>query len=251
MITLTQQIIDEIMHHTEVAFPNEVAGVIVQEGKRMHYFPLRNVSETPTEASKPDPDDFIKAAQHGTIIAYVHSHTGDGATTLPSIADRAECNSMGYAYVITSWPEGDLRILMPEKLPLVGRPWCLGFEDCWSLVMAFHAEYGIKLHNYCVDREWWKEGGNLYDDNWEQEGFVLVRRPPRYGDMIMMCLQSEVTNHAGLFLGGNQFLHHYSNRLSKVDPYGGYFRDHTTRIVRHKDLPEDIEVLEELKVWSK
>uniref|UniRef100_A0A6M5CAZ2 Tail assembly protein n=1 Tax=Vibrio phage Vc1 TaxID=1480731 RepID=A0A6M5CAZ2_9CAUD len=84
--------------------------------------------------------------------------------------------------------------------------------------MAFHKEYGIELNNYSVPCEWWKDGTErIYDDNWQREGFIEVNREPIYGDMCMFQLQAPVTNHAGIYLGNNELLHHMSGKLSRKD----------------------------------
>ncbi len=58
----------------------------------------------------------------------------------------------------------------------------------------------------------------------------------REGDMILMRLQSQVTNHAAIYLGDNIILHHAFGNLSARVPYGKYYRDRTVRVVRRKEL---------------
>ncbi|QGF21242.1 tail assembly protein [Citrobacter phage HCF1] len=141
-------------------------------------------------------------------------------------------------------PEGDLRIVQPERLPLIGRPGHLGIKIAG---LAFHKEHGIELNNYSVPYEWWKDGKeNIYDDNWQREGFIEVNRDPIYGDMCMFRLQSVVTNHAGIYLGDNQLLHHMSGKLSRKDIFSGWYQDHIVRVVRHKDLPEELKIMQNL-----
>lgn len=232
----------EIMRHTQEGFPFEICGVVTQKSRVQKYHRITNVHSDPQNHFEMDASEYAQALDIGELIAVVHSHPGDGCTTLPSVADSAQCNEMGVAWVITSWPEGDMRIVQPESLPLIGRPWSLGYQDCWSLVMAFHKEHGIELNNYSVPYEWWKDGKeNIYDDNWQREGFIEVNRDPIYGDMCMFRLQSVVTNHAGIYLGDNQLLHHMSGKLSRKDIFSGWYQDHVVRIVRHKDLPEVLE----------
>lgn len=52
-----------------------------------------------------------------------------------------------------------------------------------------------------------------------------------------MQVSAPVVNHAGILLEGNQLLHHLYGQLSCTAPYGGYLRERTIKIVRHKDLP--------------
>lgn len=102
----------------------------------------------------------------------------------------------------------------------------------------YRQEHGIALNNWSVNYEWWLDGKeNRYDDNWQAEGFVQVDPAEmREGDMIMMRIQSAVTNHAAIYLGGNLMLHHNSGNLSTRVPYGDYWRNRTVRVVRRKEL---------------
>ncbi|WP_043946890.1 NlpC/P60 family protein, partial [Ralstonia solanacearum] len=41
------------------------------------------------------------------------------------------------------------------------------------------------------------------------------------GDVILMQVRAPVPNHAAVYLGGVQMLHHLHGRLSSRDVYGG------------------------------
>ncbi|MBI0320618.1 C40 family peptidase [Streptomyces javensis] len=41
-------------------------------------------------------------------------------------------------------------------------------------------------------------------------------------------------NHAGIYLGDGQMLHHLYGRLSEAAPYGGMWSERTRYIVRHE-----------------
>ncbi len=169
----------------------------------------------------------------------VHSHP-DVPQLIPSEMDRVQCDYSGVEWGIMSWPDGDFCTISPRgERELVGRQWVLGYADCWSLIMDYYRqEHGITLNNWSVDYEWWHDGKeSRYDDNWQAEGFVQVDPAEmRQGDMIMMRLQSPVTNHAAIYLGDNLMLHHNSGNLSTRVPYGDYWRKRTVRIVRRKEL---------------
>lgn len=232
----------EIFRHANEVYPQECCGVVTQKGMAQKYHRITNVSKTPEQSFILDAMEFMEISDNENVVYVVHSHTGDGATTRPSAADICSCNECELPYVIVSIPEGDLRIIQPEKMPLTGRPWGLGSFDCWGLVMEFHKLHGVKLNDYRVDYQWWTNEhlDNIYDDNWELEGFELVRGDDiPVGSMIMMQIQSEKTNHAAIYIGDNKILHHLYGKMSKVDLYGDYYRERTVRIVRHKDLPED------------
>lgn len=234
----------EIMRHAEEEFPRECCGVVTQKGRVQKYHRIDNIHKEPEKHFEMDHEQYadVLDLEGHTIISIVHSHTGDGATTIPSAHDTCICNEMEVMWTIVSWPEGDMRFVQPEQLPLIGRPWALGSFDCWGLVMAWHKEHGVTLNDFRKPYEWWKPecGENLYHDNYIREGFVEIadQSNPQYGDMVIMQIGQgiEVWNHAGIYVGDNQILHHAFGKLSRRDIYSGWYQDHTKLIVRHKDL---------------
>lgn len=236
-----------IFQHAQDVCPNECAGLITQKSRVQKYHRLDNVSDNPDEHCEPDPAQYgevlLWCEENGAdVISFVHSHTGDGATTLPSAHDTCMCNEFEIPFVIVSLPEGDMRIVEPKSMPLIGRPWSLGSYDCWGLVMEFHKLHGVKLNDFRKSYEWWRpeHGENLYHDNYLKEGFIPTGKPPEFGDMIIFQLQAGVWNHAGIYVGDNQILHHYSGKLSRRDIYSGWYQDHAVMVCRHKDLKHGI-----------
>lgn len=227
-----------IMRHTEEDYPKECCGVITQKGRVQRYHRIENISSKPELHFEMNEQQYHDALECGDIVAIVHSHPGDGASTIPSAHDSCVCNEMQVPWVITSWPEGDMRIVEPQEVPLIGRPWALGSYDCWGLIMAWHEQQGIKLNDFRKPYEWWKGDNpeNLYEDNYLKEGFIPTGKEPEPGDMIIFKLQSSVWNHAGIYLGDNQVLHHTFGRLSRKDIYSGWLQDNAVMVCRHKDL---------------
>ncbi|WEU67280.1 C40 family peptidase [Xanthomonas phage JGB6] len=121
--------------------------------------------------------------------------------------------------------------------PLVGREFHHGILDCYTLVRDYYQqEMNITLKDYERADGWWERGENLYMKNLEDCGFYQVsEREIKVGDMILMQIRSNEPNHAGVYLGDGLFLHHLYGRLSSRDVYGGYWRDATRFVVRHKD----------------
>lgn len=230
----------EIMQHVQEEYPREACGVVTQKSRVQKYHRVDNVHDDPENHFLMDAVQYaeIEDNPNWETIAIVHSHCGDGASTIPSAHDLCVCDEMAVSWVIVSWPEGDMRIIEPQVRPLIGRPWSLGSFDCWGLIMAWHKEQGIILNDFRKPYEWWKpeHGENLYQDNYIKEGFVETNQEPQPGDMIIMQLQSPVWNHAGIYLGDNKILHHAFGKLSREDIYSGWYQEHTKMVCRHKDL---------------
>lgn len=234
---MREKTIQAIVAHAAEVYPAECCGVVAQKSRVERYFPCRNIAENPTEQFHLSPEDYIAAEEWGTVTGIVHSHPD--ATTQPSELDKAQCDAMAIPWHIVSYPEGDLRTVMPRgELPLVGRAFVLGHTDCWGLVMSyFRQTHGIVLNDYRVDYPWWESGReNLYLDNWYECGFREFSGPPQPGDMVIMQVSAPVANHAGILLDDGMLLHHMYNMLSQRVPYGGYWKDRTVKIVRHMSL---------------
>ena len=236
---MREKLISEIRAHVAAEYPNEACGLIVETGTGQRFIPCRNIAGNPAETFTLSPDDYLAATEVGDVIMVIHSHP-DVVQLVPSEMDRIQCDHSGVEWGIMSWPDGDFCTLSPRgDRELAGRRWVLGHADCWSIIMDYYRmEYGIAVNNYSVDREWWVDGKeNLYDDNWQAEGFVEIDASSMQpGDMIMMRVQAPVTNHAAIYLGDNIMVHHMFGNLSARVPYGKYYRDRTVRVVRRKEL---------------
>lgn len=100
----------EIMRHAREVYPNECCGVVTQKSRVQKYHRITNVHADPENHFTMDAGEYVEALEHGEMIAVVHSHTGDGATTLPSAHDSCMCDEMGVTWIIVSLPEGDMRL---------------------------------------------------------------------------------------------------------------------------------------------
>ena len=235
---MRKKTLEAIRNHAASEYPRECCGLIVQKGRAERYFPCQNIASEPEQHFCLDPEDYATADGWGTVTGLVHSHPD--ATSQPSETDKAICDALLIPSHIISWPEGDLRTIYPrEDLPLVGRPFVLGYYDCWGLVCSyFRQNHGIELKNLHVDYPWWEDKypDNYYRDRYEEFGFRDFDGPVQPGDVLLMQVQSNKWNHAGVMLEGNMMLHHLYGHLSTRIPYGGYYRERTMKIVRHHSL---------------
>ena len=93
----------------------------------------------------------------------------------------------------------------------------------------------LDLPDYQRFDEWWKRGENLYLDNFTHAGFDVASSDGLgEGDVLLMQVNSDVPNHAAIYLGDGLILHHLQGRLSSRDVYGGYWQKITTHILRHQ-----------------
>ncbi|MBB3806423.1 proteasome lid subunit RPN8/RPN11 [Xanthomonas arboricola] len=232
-----------IQAHAAAEYPRECCGLIVHAPTGEQYRPCRNAATTPSEHFILPAEDYAAAEDVGQIVALVHSHPN--ASAHASDADKAMCEASRLTWHIISVgqidgvPEcGEVQTIQPSGYvaPLVGRQFAHGVLDCYTLVRDFYArELGIQLSHYDRADDWWNNGGDLYAlERLQAEGFSEIQDDPQRGDMIVMQIRAPVPNHAGVYLGEGQMLHHLADRLSARVPYGGYWADRTVRVVRHK-----------------
>ena len=127
-----------------------------------------------------------------------------------------------------------------EKLnKYVGKKFNYGNTDCYSLIRDFYKdEFKLELTDYARPSNWWNEGGNLYMENFRNEGFRLLGDDEelQYGDVVLIALGCSVASHGAIYIGNNLILQHCQNHISSIDRYMGVFKDRTLARVRHKSI---------------
>lgn len=251
---LTKALKEAIIEHAAKEYPKECCGVVVNK----EYIPCKNVAEDPTSFFSIDPIDLVRAESKGTIDAYVHSHPNGVAE--PSEPDLVQMNKHNKVWLICGYTPDELievKKHTPEgyTLPLLGRNYYHGLQDCYTLIKDYYyRELNIVLNDYDRSDSWWLEENtkSLYLDNFKNEGFLEVKDDTiKKHDVILFKLgRTFHINHAGIFLGdgelesevtnkviGNSlFIHHPYNKLSVRDIYGDIWNKRKVYVIRHKDL---------------
>jgi len=223
--------------HAEGEYPREACGLVVVVKGRERYWPCRNTAATPSEHFVLAPEDYAAADDAGEVVMVVHSHPN--APARPSAADRVACEASELPWAIISVDGADGAVRATEVLvfepcgyraPLVGRPFSHGVLDCYSLVRDWYGqEWGLALPDFARRDEWWNDGHtDLYTDHLAEYGFHQVKLAEiQRGDLLLMQVRSRnlVPNHAGIWLGDGNMLHHMHGRLSSRDVFGGYWQE--------------------------
>lgn len=232
--------------HAADCYPNESCGLIVMADDGERYIPCENSHSNKSEHFRISGENFADAEEIGEILAVVHSHPNAAAT--PSHADRVQCelSDLPWHVISIGMVDETPTFGIPGycepcgfEAPLEGRQFAHGILDCFTLFKDFlWREYGIRVSEYEREDDWWDKGQELYSmDRLNAEGFFQITDEIRRGDIILMNVRSKVPNHAGVYLGDGQMLHHLHGRLSRRENYGGYWAERTVYVVRHKDMP--------------
>lgn len=228
----------------QARYPNEACGFIVAKGKKSIAIEMPNEAINPTEEFLMNPSAWIDAEEQGEILAIWHTHTDYPPT--PTEADLTGCETSGLPWLLMSVykrPSGfELSRLVTfspngHEQPLIGRPYVYGSFDCWSLVVDYlKRQHGIELgNNYPRLKDFWlNDETNFFDKCFAAENLTQVDDELQEGDVLMFQTDaSGHANHVGVYIGEDKILHHIAGRLSTIDIYGGYWKKHTIRHLRH------------------
>ena len=91
--------------------------------------------------------------------------------------------------------------------------------DCYGVVKYYYAQFGFTLPDYS------------YVENWDDKEEIYLAEyarffrklgpgeTPEVGDMVLFVNTKEVANHAGIYLGDNNFVHAYEQIGTKIDSF--------------------------------
>lgn len=211
--------------HVVAEFPKEACGLIVNGA----YIACENVAEDPTKDFAIESTVVAQYMLNSTVEAIIHSHPFELLNTrsTPSAADMRGQVSTNVPWGIIDTDGtvvNDPYWLTDANLdtPLIGVPFHHGVFDCYTAVRKWYwQKRGIKLIEMPRDDMWWTKEENLYLLNFEKAGWVQISREDMQdGDVILGKVNSEVLNHAAVYLdnkedGKGLIYHHLPGRLSR------------------------------------
>lgn len=230
--------IKQALEHASMNLDQESCGlVIVKNGKR-RYIPCENVASDPINNFVISAEDWVNADDAGEVVCIVHSHPS--SKPVPSQADQVSCELSNLQWLIVNPRTKEFNLIKPHgyEAPLYGREYCFGVLDCYTFAQDYYKRvYNIELGNHDRDDKFWEKGIDLYLNYMEVEGFYEISMQElKPGDAIIMNIGSDIGNHGAIYLGDNMIAHHMYHRVSSRDIYGGYYRKHTARFIRHRNL---------------
>jgi len=161
------------------------------------------------------PEDWLQAEMQGEIVALVHSHPG-GLPWLSEADRRLQVQSDLPCWLVCRGEIHKFRCV-PH---LTGRRFEHGVTDCYTLFRDAYHLAGIEMPDFHRGDDWWRHGQNLYLDNLEATGLYQVPlSAAQPGDVLLCCFGSSVPNHAAIYCGDGELLHHIPEQLSKRERY--------------------------------
>ena len=133
----------------------------------------------------------------------------------------------------------DLKYEHLQAIPFTG----IGNRDCYDLVRDFYRDnFGMELTPYVRPHDWDSDKIDLIRNHYEAEGFEAITdwkpKDLRPGDILAMSINESNPNHLAIYVGDGKIIHHLYGRMSRVEPLHGFWRNLTSFIVRHPDVPD-------------
>lgn len=221
----------DILAHSACCAPAESCGYVVRTPRGERYLPCENLSAEPTQYFRMRPEDYLRAQSIGEIVALVHSHPS-GELYLSEADRRLQVQSNLPWWLVQKGQIYQFRCVPP----LLGRVFKHGESDCYALFRDAYHLAGIDMPNFDRRDDWWMQGENLYLDNLPATGFYSVSlEEAQAGDVVICCYGSSVANHAAIYCGDGELLHHIPEQLSKRERYTDKWLRRTHSVWRHKD----------------
>lgn len=207
-------LIHEMRKHARAEYPREAVGLVVGG----EYVRLKNTHANPEKFFDTDPEEVAQYSKTGKLEAMIHSHPK--GPQWPSRADMAAQIAWGIPFGIVAcsdqaadkpffWGDG---VAIPD---FIGRPFRHGVTDCYSLIRDWwRVHKKFTLPEIPRDWLWWERGADMYTTALQPAGFVALEdgQELKAGDGFLSSVGSEtnIFNHAGIFIGNGSILHHVS-----------------------------------------
>ena len=194
-----------ILAHARRCAPAESCGFVISTPEGERYIPCVNISAEPEAYFRIAPEDWLRAEMQGEIVALVHSHPG-GLPWLSEADRRLQIKSALPWWLVC---RGDIHKFrcVPH---LTGRRFEHGVTDCYTLFRDAYHLAGTEMPDFHREDDWWRHGQNL------------------------CCFGSSVPNHAAIYCGDGELLHHIPEQLSKRERYSEKWQRRTHSVWRHR-----------------
>jgi proteasome lid subunit RPN8/RPN11 len=216
----------------------ECCGLLLEDGD---IYPCENQSESPSQAFVIETKLYVSLEKEKGIVAVFHSHTNGNPNF--SAADVDLVNRTQKPLILYDVTRNEFSAIDPSgKTPLIGRSFCYGVYDCYSLVRDYYQqEKGVEIPNYPRSSDepvWDKAAWDWIDREWGKIGCEVKLSEIQIGDVIAMSIGSNAPgiNHLAVYMGDDKFIHQLSGRKSNIEVWGSPWSEYTIKFLRYKDV---------------
>jgi len=210
---------EKAVQHAKECLPKESCGLLaIVKGKEV-YFPCKNLANDQITYFIIDPDDWANAEDSGELVGLIHSHPK--GPIFPSEADKLACEYLGLQWHIYSPEIDDWHSFKPsgyKSSKVIGKTWIWGAADCWTIVVDYFNEKGLKVGDMIRPKD---PVEMLTNRKFEKEiplcNFKEVNDDIKEDDLLLMSMAKNTGCHVGIYVGDQMVLHHQVGRLSSRD----------------------------------
>lgn len=197
----------------------------------------KNIAHDPSYQFEISPVDYAKNDALG-IKGVWHSHLELDAF---SPMDQQVLLADPMPWAIYCLATGNFIQCAPgAEAPLIGRPFVYGVYDCYSLASDFLAGLGVTMPPWPRGRygEWNTPNFMPFDGQASEIGNPVPSGSYQRGDILLFNLGDYPghTDHIGVFIDCQRFLHHPADRNSRVDRFGSWWERRVRLVVRPRAL---------------
>jgi len=227
---LTPEQEQQIRQKAAATYLREICGFVLENGEVVEVI---NRSDNPVEKFEISPADYAIYEARG-IKGVWHTHL--------ELDSFSPTDQMVMASDTLPWAVYCLRTDRFHQCdptataPLLGRPFCFGVYDCYSLVSDKLAELGVTLPEWPRGEygEWNTPAFSPFDTQANAVGRRVTDGIYSEGDILLMNLGDHQghTDHVGVFMSDRTFLHHPADKQSRIDTYGSWWKRKTRLVLR-------------------
>lgn len=215
----------------------EVCGLILApfDDSSAKVWPCPNIAENKAEEFEIDTQEYLKIHAAGQILGLYHSHPTPAGF---SEADLECAEEMAIPFYLFDVQQDKWYEYLPSTYQpaIEGARWILGFQDCFEVVRRYYRNTcKVYIGDYDRDESFCHEEQNVIMDNFGKEGFEIVpKKSLKLHDVILFRTDKALPQHFGIYLGGQQFLHHMQNGFSCQQTLNGRWMDRILYVLRRK-----------------
>ena len=204
----------------------------------------RNIAKEKNISFSVDTLDYFKTSNLGQIEAIYHSHTNGNPDF--SLKDKEDSLKHKIDFVLYDIASDCFKVFKHEKseVEIFEKKFKWGESDCLSLLQNYFKKtmnYDILLPNFSNSREfeWRKNSYNFVQKTFElnKDSFDIIEfkkiEDLQKGDVLCFSLKKK-TDHCGIYISNNNFLHHKIGRRPNCEKIDEYFNN-LTQVYRYNN----------------